>query len=1273
MSDPQHIDDFASHFLEALRANPNILGAGDIFCRADQGNAVRAGDIFGPLTSLLFASGAPLIQHYRVILPAGTDLDDFRAELVNATWSAFERSVGRPPEDGNRSAFDASLSLVHSTNRQSASLLEALRQTPMRSAVFVVDAGSYRDEDTQPYIAPGNSFPLLVEDIWAPQIVSLANAALPTLQERELYLTLDAGTHLPHQPAMQDLLDTIGAFGLYGSEMVDDPDAVLAANVARWTSSARAGDLGSVIREVTDAAGLAKADKALIGIQLMHLAGATLQALANIREIMVSEPSLPTSVRVKLAQIAAKGGASRLTVELLEPVISELESREHLEVALSTADEAGRTDIAQRIADRLRQDFPASEELFDHDILQAVRRRDYGTAAKRLATHADKERDADYYGLLAAAFDQAVPDYVALLDRACGDRPLRDRLQSAAVADARHRKLYLHAFDLALPLPMEARARTRVAALLLETIEDLILHAGPDGKPAVELDLLIGATGALLDKLASDPNDHGLREKMVKVFGPTVAGAMGRIILLMTLQRSLGSPLDLIGGPDIEDFPLARWEEYKPFTERAFAWMAENEMLLVGKMALPSALCPPSPDGMVSLVLKMIQRFGEAGEAADHMTLMKFLTLGCALAPHCKDQNRDLALLRLTATTLASGSQRQLARDLAQQMIEDGHSPRRRRLGWSGMADVYNRCGSHLEALVAMNCAWRSDSEVDPEQRWQDVTAVIRILRDLDFTDEALELMGAARDALDALGQLERSGHRLDYLEVQVEQARLLARPGFTNDDLRGLIIKVARVADKVLAAGDTVAPISVMLGQLLRLAADRRLAISADVQATMAGLQGGSHGVLSDIVEIFSATAPTPEILLRLSMATGQARYSDDVGFDSQQTAVAAAQALTDDALLADSDPDRCAFVLALKADRGVALPNWDEAATPPPPPETIAEPGFQARALSLRGASIVLTGIDASGSLVRQFAIGGELEPAVREKRELFHGARLRAWSSHYPFDYGTDETTANLFHVTTDDLRLETLPEGPIILIADSEMHSFPPNLLREGYGFAGAGRPVAAAPSLAWLAGADAIGAIGDGRHCVWISNAEREGESRTLPMIIDRLDETFELNGFDRDHGPVVPHHLAGAELVVIAAHGSIHPDGRNFQRVADEGALRVTADDLARNLRNVGVVILFVCSGGRFDKVGNANTTHGLAKQILDRGCGAVIASPWPLDARVPSHWLPAFLDHWKTGADLMTATFEANRKVGRAFSEDIARALAMTVYGNPFLRSARA
>jgi hypothetical protein len=105
---------------------------------------------------------------------------------------------------------------------------------------------------------------------------------------------------------------------------------------------------------------------------------------------------------------------------------------------------------------------------------------------------------------------------------------------------------------------------------------------------------------------------------------------------------------------------------------------------------------------------------------------------------------------------------------------------------------------------------------------------------------------------------------------------------------------------------------------------------------------------------------------------------------------------------------------------------------------------------------------------------------------------------------------------------------------------------------------------------------------------------------------------------------------------------------------------------LAGVLRNIGIIILFVCRGGRADNHRSANATVGLARQLLDRGSPVVIASPWPLDARVPYHWLPEFLSAWIHGNPVIEANFKANRKVALALGDDPAYCLAMSVYGDP-------
>jgi hypothetical protein len=125
------------------------------------------------------------------------------------------------------------------------------------------------------------------------------------------------------------------------------------------------------------------------------------------------------------------------------------------------------------------------------------------------------------------------------------------------------------------------------------------------------------------------------------------------------------------------------------------------------------------------------------------------------------------------------------------------------------------------------------------------------------------------------------------------------------------------------------------------------------------------------------------------------------------------------------------------------------------------------------------------------------------------------------------------------------------------------------------------------------------------------------------------------------------------------------PGGFYFHAIANDAELRTAARHLADAIRGVEVAVLFICSGGRVDSHPMANTTIGLVKYALEAGCKAVAASPWPLDSRVPSYWLPAFLAAWDDGRPVVDAAFEANQAVKVRFSSERRDYLAMTVYGD--------
>ncbi len=1252
-----------------IMRNPNVFGGADIY-NLDFGTPLaRAGMLAAVLTGLVDEERRQAVRRFVVMMPPGID----QVEALEMVWSqfadSFEELAQRTLDAREADALKSRIDVAVAADRRHASVLDFISDQGEQTAVIVTEAASYRDDAIEPYVAPGAVTPLQPEDVWAPQLHGFAAAATRLAEERTLYVALDADVLSPRRRALSELLMSVDGCGVMGSSSDDDPESILAAHVDQWDAWIREGRLGQALKEVEALPPSLDSQKAYLRIQLLYRGGHLEQGLQAIRERLKPGEALDASSRVKLARVAQDANASRLSAELLTPVIDALDCREDLESALATSRDGGLTDIEDRIAVRLERLFPGSASVQQRKMRLLVRDRDYAGAAAFARSTLVDPRSAAFYAALAQHLSrQDVPDYYALIAEAGRDAALAEAYRMAGASDALARKLLFHAFDLAMPLPTMPEQSARGERLLLNTLEALLLASGKDGQWPVPRERFQAAVLLLIERLAANPDNRALRVGLVDLMQPAVAGTTGLALMAMLVLQLASRPIELRKGGAPGRAGMDWLMERKAFLKAGFDWMKAEEPVVIGRSVLPATLLTEPADEVVSAIANYLT-YAPPGAFDDTSAMVTWLAFGASVAPHSSDPDYDLRLIRLVAGKLASAGDVQQARDLAEQaLINSKGSARRRRLGWFAMADVHTRGSNAIEGLLAMACTFAADDSGDEEEIYQEIVGVARLFRECGLHDQARVAIGKARTLLDHMNLRDRYGHQLDTFELQLRQASLK----FADDQdqaLTVLLIDAVANGRDVLRHRDLTAPSAALLGQLIRTARLRGLAVAKDAEGTFDALQRHAKGAFGEMVATMSAARPTAEDLFAVVRGLGPARYSDDVGFDMRNLAIAAGRALGGDDLLGDAEG--AAFALELLADRGVALPGWDEAAVPASAPKTVGEIAEVARALSRTGVSIVQAGFDEEGHLVRLATTNGEIGTPVREPGDVILEERMKRWATDFPYAYGIGESTANVFYTTTADLRISALPEGPVIVAADTSFQAFPPNLLFVDGEFAGRARPMGATPSLVWLGRAHEAGFSGDGRFCTWISTAIG-GDSQTLPMIAERLQPTFNEHGFTVDNGSVLPKAFAGATLAIVTAHGGVHPEGRYFQVVSDEGVLRVTAADLANALRNIGVVVLFVCSGGRADKHPAANTTLGLAKQIVDRGCSAVIASPWPLDARVPSHWLPTFLDHWTKGARLIDANFEANRVVDRAFAHDPARGLAMTVYGNPLLTFAQ-
>lgn len=1253
----------ADHIVQYYSDQPNVLGGSDILC-LDVATVHRRISIIAAALSAIHINGnEPAFRRYIIVLPPNSDADAWFTTFWDNFREVYERFSGCELSGQHEAARRATFVIEVMPNLLTGGIVERIADAKDFTAIVVVNSAAYRADDIQPNVPRGLSAPILDEDFWVPQVHGLAAAATANGKGRLTYTAMDTGLSYPRRKPLQDLLLSIEGCGVMSSWSEDGPDDLIAKRIDQWAQWIDEGRLGAALRDLEGLPASADHHKEFLRIQLMSRAGFSAHVLQAIRGEADRGASLLPSARVRLARIAGEANALRLAGELLAPAIAELDTLEYLETALGIAMDGDLTVIAAAAAARLDALFPGNESVARRDLRRFAAERQYALAADVAADRLQNGESAAFYRILDQNLGgTTVPDYSSFIAQAGTDQDLATAYRMAAVDDAIARALPIHAFELVQPLPIGAHA-ARGERYLIHVLGQIFLLAGSKGAWPIGRERVEDAIVALLKRLADDPSRADLRVSLSELLEAPASGTDGLAILAIINAKLANQTIKALPDAFISTAGMEWLMEKKPFMESVFQWIKSEEPAIIGRLTLPPELLSEDADAVVSSVSEYLSH-APAGSAEEEHSHVTWLLVASAFARHSADPDIDLALLRVVAGRLVSTGSAQPARDLVEQALLNGAStPRRRRLAWFALADVYARSSNFVDAMVALACAMLADDEAELEQLYQEAVTLARLTRDANLYREAKRMAARSRFWLEAMGKADTHGHFADTLDIQIRHRELLQKRDF--EGLAALLPDAIANGNDVLASNAMTAPIAAVVGQLLREMRDSNHGVE-DAETLFGELLARTDSRTRAMLEAAAAASPSAETVFEVLKGRGASRYSADAGFDLRDVTIIASRALGASEII--RQPQQASFLLDLLADYGVALPGWDEAAVPPPLAKAIEESGEYARAISLTGISVVQAGFDDRGRLVRVSTIGGDVGPPVVEADDHFTEARLRQWAERFPFGYGLDDRPPNIFYTTTDNLRFSDLPPGPIVLIPEASLQSFPPNLLFVDSEFAGRTRPMASAPSLAWLAGARRTGLIGDGRYCAWISTAGG-GESQTLAMVAERLESCFNEHQFIADNGPTLPASFAGSTLAVVTAHGGVNSEGRYFQMVSDEGVLKVSAGELANALRNVGIVILFVCSGGRADKHPAANTSVGLAKQILDRGCAAVIASPWPLDSRVPSHWLPAFLQHWKNGARIIEACFEANKLVDDRFAQDPSYGLAMTLFGNPDLR----
>ncbi|VWD15371.1 hypothetical protein BLA39750_03515 [Burkholderia lata] len=1193
-----------------------------------------------------------------VIAPPQLVWDRSNADILNLILKALD-DLRNPADDDEVSRLRGLLSVVRCEHLELAEVLGALEATGEQRLVLIPMASTYRDQNVQSRQSPlGKTGVLIAEDRWVPNVARLASRCIEVARSAENTVVFEVPDSPPARDSNRKMLNDIE--GLYPSFLIlegeSDPGATILNEANRWVAMAVSGRLQDALDEV-DAAEISPSYKSQLRIQLVDRCEDNRLKAQVIKQELAIGTSIPPELAARFGRIALRAGDFQTAERLLEQGIPHVTDCGLLEGVLISCTELGSPDLVQRAFERLAALFPDSELLRTNRELRLMQScqivQGDGEQRSSRAGFTDLENYlADNLSTQGPVVYEEILETVAT--RWAGGNEL------AAICCAIHaqtRNESVSALKLGLAAIESKHYERQATSILLSVMRRMMLL---DEIPQESLELYKAPLRQVIAYLASHPSDAHMRAALAKVLSVESCGAIGLpIIASLTLdfvkEGFQLAPKTEMTASEVED------DDAITFFEQALSYLETLPAVEIGVTSLPADLVGDNPQGLVNFLTRMIHHGGNRrGEDTDLNLLEKCTWLICLLMTSATGGGEDLDALRLLAGRYWLDGQSQRARDIAEQILEvAGHGQNRRRLAWSSFSDIYQRAHSPIDALVGISCAFACKAEVSAADIWHEVYTLHRVVRDLGLHNIAADLIPVCRELLERCSLGDEARRRLETMELGL---RVSASRENDVQVLSRLVADSTNHCKDVIDAGGELMPAASLLAQsagLLERAGGQLSPTTSEVlNAAFEGVGTRSAAFL----RAMSAATPSIDEVVSLHNRLDIARNAQDVTGDTISVVMTARRFLND--VHRPLVPEEAAVAIELLADRAINTPEGAR----------ILDKqwvGDYVRDLSKKGLAVLMLGLNENGELVCVSANDGRLD--VRHSCDGNHSfaRRVAKWSANYPYQYGfiDREDGNNEFYLSMGDLEIAVPSSQNILIISEPVLQQIPVNLVLEEGEFSGRTRSIGYAPSLTWFEAARRNPSKHDGRRLAWISASEDLNKVGTLEMILERLRSTFEAHRFDIDTRRQIPKNFLGAQMAVITAHGGLTTEKRFIHRISDEEVLAESPEALARALAGVEMVILFVCSGGRSDRHPLGNTTVGLPKMLLDRGCRTVIASPWPLAAVVTGPWLEEFMVAWDAGETAAGATFRANCAVCRRLGDPPQYSLAMAVHGDMLLR----
>ncbi len=1315
-ADPPQLDQPKGWFKEFTTTPPEPGTVAIMALGSDPRNEVASA--FAVATrALQTPQGPPLFSRIHVIASPSPGSDDLEERIRASVVRLWNENAEEPLSATSERRLRDSVVVNRPTNAALSSLLACLKNVTARAAVFVDASAAYTTNaaNHKHTIEIRDPFADTVrisaeEDRWTPQLYETALRAIPLAQERNAFVLLWAGKRGPVRQPNVDLLSRL-ADCIVVLSVPRDAETALLQHMDRWATEFKAGKSAAVLEEI-EGLPATNEDRQLIRSQVLTSVGRFLDAYKEVRPLIEQTvKSANPAAQLSLSGMALRAGDAVAATLLLEAALAADPAQEHLlSIAAQIAGVLERDDLRRRATERLVTLFPDGAMALDMEARQLFSRRAYPDVVSRLErvrAETGLNRELAFQLEMAKALVTQA-DVRGPLRGVAADDPFRPYAVIATCRALSGRGTTEEVLAILRETQLPEPFRQNALDLAFDCLRTLALHKTPNTTeedllpPSRLADQLKEPMTYVLDALSRRPSDGATRNRLRSALAPDVAGTTGvgvLVALVLDNPKPGVSPDSPAPGPqrsptDIEPDPVE-------FVKRVIE--AESRSVLgVGRLPFPV-----SEEARVSLrkaLSDAVQHLG--GAQAGTQSLYMCLHAGLLLENDDRSGNSigDLELLRSAAGSLAVAGKYQAARDLAEaalQRVSESDSPRRRRFAWQTFADIYQRVHNVGEALLAAAASQSVRLEtLSAKERFFEASLLVRILRDLGLLGAAAAIVDDARGAVVGIAEDDRYAHRITALECSIKVLAAVqadAAGSLDESEITELAAAIRAGGHAALAARDSAMPFAVLFAQLVPLLPPNAL---ENPESVLGGWGSDADSDPMHRIQLLMTASVNRDNLLDL-IKRSSTRHDDDSHFDLYETRVVARRLLnqaadtgnTSDAVFAlellcdyfvDTEAPRDGETPAAKILSAVVKWSTQDSQSRDVPLGTTRplyelstkaaiEGGHKARGpqdvdLASVDGDIHLMGLDSQGRLVRVSRIGGAVEVPVIESREVFSRGAFGAWGKTFPRGYGTLDTRSPSGY--SDVLMsMEGIGfSGPlggsedISIVPTRDLASIPGNLYLVGERFAGELKPVASPPSLSWLRRARENSRTRSGRFAAWMPAADN---ATALGILHVTLRDALMNTGVQLIRGGSVPNHISGADLAIIAAHGGLSESGAFFRRISDEDRGRLLAKEIARKLSGCGVVILFVCHGGRLDTSPIRGPLVGLPRLLLEGGCRAVVASPWAIEFGVVQRWLPAFLSVCRDGAGVAKATFEANAVEKERCGFHPSRFLAMHVFGD--------